>query len=77
VADVVAGLIAMPAGARPLRTLVGRDAQAAMRLNDVAVQAQRTLMEQVGIAHLMRLPSRAEFELPAVSTQKEYETGRS
>jgi len=71
VADVVADLIAMPAGARPLRTLVGRDAQAAMQLNQVAVQAQRDLMEQFGMAHLMRLPSRDAFELPAVSTQKE------
>ncbi len=53
VADAVAELVAMAAGARPLRTLVGQDAAAATYLNQVAEQTQASWMEQMGMASLM------------------------
>ncbi len=53
VADAVAELVAMAAGARPLRTLVGQDAAAAIYLNQVAEQTQASWMEQMGMASLM------------------------
>jgi hypothetical protein len=49
VADVVAKLIATPAGERPLRVLVGGDAQVALRLNQVAAEAQRGLVQSFGM----------------------------
>ena len=58
VADAVAALVAMPAGARPLRTLVGQDAAAATYLNQVAEQTQAAWMEQLGLASLMAIPAR-------------------
>jgi NAD(P)-dependent dehydrogenase (short-subunit alcohol dehydrogenase family) len=55
VADVVARLIATPAGQRPLRTLVGQDVQLATQLNQAAEQTQASWMEQWGMASLMVL----------------------
>ncbi len=57
VADAIAKLVATPAGQRPLRTLVGQDAQAATALNQVAEQAQEVLMEMVGLSDLMSMSS--------------------
>ncbi len=57
VADAIAKLVATPAGQRPLRTLVGQDAQAATTLNQVAEQAQEVLMEMVGLSDLMSMSS--------------------
>ena len=59
VADAIAKLVATPAGQRPLRTLVGQDAQAATTLNQVAEQAQEVLMEMVGLSDLMSMSSTA------------------
>ena len=57
VADAIAKLVATPAGQRPLRTLVGQDAQAATALNQVAEQAQEVLMEMLGLSDLMSMSS--------------------
>ncbi len=57
VADAIAKLVATPAGRRPLRTLVGQDAQAATALNQVAEQAQEVLMEMLGLSDLMSMSS--------------------
>ena len=57
VADAIAKLVATPTGRRPLRTLVGQDAQAATALNQVAEQAQEVLMEMVGLSDLMSMSS--------------------
>jgi NAD(P)-dependent dehydrogenase (short-subunit alcohol dehydrogenase family) len=53
VADAVSQLIETPLGQRPLRTLVGQDAQGAAVLNNMLVQSQRGLMEGLGLADLM------------------------
>lgn len=55
VADAVAALVDTPAGQRPLRTLVGQDAQAAAELNRVAEQSQEGLMEAFGLADLLSI----------------------
>lgn len=57
VADAIAKLVATPAWRRPLRTLVGQDAQAATALNQVAEQAQEVLMEMLGLSDLMSMSS--------------------
>ena len=57
VADAIAKLVATPAGQRPLRTLVGQDAQAATALNQVAEQAQEVLMGMLGLSYLMSTSS--------------------
>ncbi|PKB69451.1 MAG: short-chain dehydrogenase/reductase [SAR202 cluster bacterium Io17-Chloro-G5] len=57
VADAIAKLVATPAGRRPLRTLVGQDAQAATALNQVAEQAQEVLMEMFGLSDRMSMSS--------------------
>ena len=54
VADAVARLIALPAGARPLRTLVGERVQEVLPLNQAAETVQRSFMEAYGVAELMR-----------------------
>lgn len=60
VADVVATLIATPAGQRPLRTVIaGEEGQNVLRLNEVAEQEQRGVMELFGLDHLMTIPSHA------------------
>jgi NAD(P)-dependent dehydrogenase (short-subunit alcohol dehydrogenase family) len=50
VADALATLIALPAGARPLRTLVGPDARRMERLNQVAVETQADVLHWLGMA---------------------------
>ena len=52
VADVVDRLIRMPAGERPLRTLVGQDVQYIAHLNDVAEQTQSDLLDMLGLGEL-------------------------
>lgn len=53
VADLVAQLIEMPAGSRPIRSLVGGFAQQFQPLNDIALQWQTTAMQQLGLSGLM------------------------
>lgn len=58
VADAVATLIATPAGQRPLRTVIaGEEGQNVLRLNEVAEQEQRGVMELFGLDHLMTITS--------------------
>ena len=52
VADVVEGLIRMPAGERPLRSLVGFDVQYIAHLNDVVEQTQSELLDMLGLGEL-------------------------
>lgn len=49
VADAIAALIALPAGRRPLRTLVGPDAKLLERLNEVAAEAQQDELRLLGL----------------------------
>ena len=61
VADLVAALIATPAGQRPLRVLVGQDVQYIAQLNQVAEETQAHLFARLGIADLLKLaPRKAE-----------------
>lgn len=55
VADRVAELIEMPAGSRPVRTLVGPLAQQCQPINDVALQLQTAAMQAFGVSNLMTL----------------------
>ena len=55
VADRVLELIEMPAGSRPLRTLVGKLAQQCQPLNDVALQLQTGVMQAFGLNNLMTM----------------------
>jgi NAD(P)-dependent dehydrogenase (short-subunit alcohol dehydrogenase family) len=50
VADAIAHLIALPAGSRPLRTLVGPDAQRLGRLNQVAEEVRTDMLRWLGMA---------------------------
>lgn len=50
VADAIAGLIALPAGSRPLRTLVGPDARYLERLNETATEVQADMLRHLGMA---------------------------
>jgi NAD(P)-dependent dehydrogenase (short-subunit alcohol dehydrogenase family) len=58
VADVIAGLVALPAGKRPLRTLVGPDAEKAESLNRTAELAQREVLIPLGLADAWQAPGR-------------------
>jgi len=49
VADAIAHLIALPAGQRPLRTLLGPDARRLERLNQVAAEVQTDMLRWVGM----------------------------
>ena len=61
VADLVAALIATPAGQRPLRVLVGQDVQYIAQLNQVAEETQAHLFARLGIADLLKpAPRKAE-----------------
>jgi NAD(P)-dependent dehydrogenase (short-subunit alcohol dehydrogenase family) len=53
VADVIAELVALPAGRRPLRTLVGPDARRLERLNEAVAQAQRDMLSWLGMDWLL------------------------
>jgi NAD(P)-dependent dehydrogenase (short-subunit alcohol dehydrogenase family) len=53
VADAIAELLALPAGRRPLRTLVGRDARPVERLNEVAARAQQEALSLLGLDGLV------------------------
>jgi NAD(P)-dependent dehydrogenase (short-subunit alcohol dehydrogenase family) len=55
VADRVVELIEMPAGTRPVRTLVGPLAQQCQPINDVALQLQTGIMQAFGLSDLMTL----------------------
>lgn len=55
VTDAIVELIETPAGKRPLRRLIGQDAQGLQPLNDVAAQIQRGIMEAFGMGELMSL----------------------
>lgn len=57
VAEAVATLVATPAGRRPLRTLVGQDAEAAAALNQVAERSQEGFMEMLGLTDLLSIRS--------------------
>lgn len=54
VADALARLIALPAGKRPLRTIVGAD-YGLTQLNELADQRQQGLMKGMGLEHLMHI----------------------
>jgi NAD(P)-dependent dehydrogenase (short-subunit alcohol dehydrogenase family) len=56
VADAVAGLVELPAGARPLRTTVGWSAQRADPLNEAAAELQQTVFEGTGMLDVVTLP---------------------
>lgn len=60
VADAVARLIEAPAGARPLRTVVALESQAAptRALNEAAAQAERAYLEMLGVTDLVSLTPR-------------------
>src|SRR5205807_10435972 len=62
VADRVVELIEMPAGSRPVRSLVGAFAQQCQPVNDVALQLQTGAMQAFGLSDLMTL-RRAERQV--------------
>ena len=62
VADRIVELIEMPAGSRPVRSLVGPFAQQCQPLNDVALQFQTGAMQAFGLSDLMTL-RRAERQV--------------
>ena len=62
VADRVVELIEMPAGSRPIRSLVGTFAQQCQPLNDLALQFQTGAMQAFGLSDLMAL-RRAESQV--------------
>lgn len=53
VADVIAGLIAMPAGRRPLRTVIDAQPEGARAINEVCAKVQASALEGLGLAHLL------------------------
>jgi NAD(P)-dependent dehydrogenase (short-subunit alcohol dehydrogenase family) len=55
VADTIAELVELPAGARPLRTTVGWSAQRADPLNEAAAELQRTVLESTGMLDVVTL----------------------
>jgi NAD(P)-dependent dehydrogenase (short-subunit alcohol dehydrogenase family) len=55
VADRVVQLIEIPAGTRPVRTLVGAFVEQFQAMNDVAVQCETGAMQAFGLAELMNL----------------------
>jgi NAD(P)-dependent dehydrogenase (short-subunit alcohol dehydrogenase family) len=55
VADAIAELVELPAGARPLRTTVGWSAQRADPLNEAAAKLQRTVLEGTGMLDVVTL----------------------
>jgi NAD(P)-dependent dehydrogenase (short-subunit alcohol dehydrogenase family) len=55
VADAIAELVELPAGARPLRTTVGWSAQRADPLNEAAAELQRTVLEGTGMLDVVTL----------------------
>src|SRR5438270_142924 len=55
VADRVVELIEMPAGSRPVRSLVGTFAQQCQPLNDLALQFQTGALQAFGLSDLMAL----------------------
>ena len=61
VADAVVRLIELPAGERPLRTVVAIESQAApiLALNEGAAQAARALLGSLGVADLVTLAPRS------------------
>jgi len=62
VADRVVELIEMPAGSRPVRSLVGTFAQQCQPLNDLALQFQTGALQAFGLSDLMAL-RRAERQV--------------
>ena len=62
VADRILELIEMPAGSRPVRSLVGPFAQQCQPLNDIALQFQTGAMQAFGLSDLMTL-RRAERQV--------------
>jgi len=62
VADRVVELIEMPAGSRPIRSLVGTFAQQCQPLNDLALQFQTGALQAFGLSDLMAL-RRAERQV--------------
>lgn len=54
VADIVADLIAKPAGARPLRTIAGAVDFGLSPLNDAKMQAQRVLLDTWNLTQLVK-----------------------
>jgi len=62
VADRVVQLIEMPAGSRPVRSLVGGFAEQCQPVNDVALQFETAAMQAFGLSDLMTL-RRAERQV--------------
>jgi NAD(P)-dependent dehydrogenase (short-subunit alcohol dehydrogenase family) len=60
VADAIVRLIEMPAGQRPLRTLVGQDTQPLQGLNQMSEEIRRTVMSD-----LFRMPGLLELKVNA------------
>ena len=53
VADEVVGLIELPAGERPARTVVGNDVQAVRELNEASDRVQAALLDGFGVTPLL------------------------
>ena len=54
VADAIAALVNMPAGARPVRTTVGPPpAPQAAQINEVAAQVQQQTLQYMGLGHML------------------------
>lgn len=53
VARVVADLIEMPAGRRPLRTRIGADTEVLQPFNDLSEAVQRQVFEAIGLSHML------------------------
>jgi hypothetical protein len=57
VVDAVVRLIEVPAGQRPLRTLIGPVATSLQPVNDAADRAQREILTSKGMGHLLSVAS--------------------
>ncbi|MDQ2903775.1 MAG: hypothetical protein M3Y81_09505 [Chloroflexota bacterium] len=62
VADVVAYLVAQPAGTRPLRTVVAAASQSSypQEINATAERATREYLESLGVLHLVTLAEKGQ-----------------
>lgn len=56
VARVVADLIEMPAGSRPLRTRIGADTEVLQPYNELSEGVQRQIFEAIGLGHMLGVP---------------------